>query len=454
MPEPTSPRIQLLSDGARHAIFCPDTVVAVSVEAQVYHAVAALQAGEDAAELAGRYAVSPDQVLAALRQVLDPAPIENDVATEAEPAPEACQSPDQRLDRLVLHVTHDCNLRCRYCYAQGGPYGGAREAMPREIALAAVDWATAAFGGVRNLQFFGGEPLLNPLLIMEVAEHLRELRDARLIAELPRLALVTNGVLGDERVRSMLRRYDIAVTISIDGPAEVHDALRGPGSFERADRFARDCLEAGDIKVDFECTWTPLHVEQGISVADLTSFFHERYGRSVLHVAPVSAAPGTELCIDAETRAAAYAEAARFSVQSLARGKRCANSFSWRVMEALRKRKPMGVYCPAGSGTLAVDATGGTYPCFMFAGDERFCIGRFSKDGEMTARDSALAADAVRSCEKACHPECAECWAAPLCSGCIGADHLATGDATCRSSCETVRAIAEAVILEAASVTD
>ncbi|MGI5817797.1 MAG: radical SAM protein [Armatimonadota bacterium] len=350
----------------------------------------------------------------------------------------------------MLHVTHDCNLRCAYCYADGGSYGRPRCEMPREIAATAINWAAATFGGVRTLQFFGGEPLLNPRLIFEVCEYFTALRDAGQLDELPRFALVTNGVLADTRVMDMMRRYDIAATVSIDGPAQVHDALRGEGTFAAADDFARRCLDAGDVALDFECTYTPRHLEQGISVVDLIDFFAERYGRDVTHIAHVSAPEGGALYLADEVKAAVYAEAARYSVRQLLEGRARANSFSWRVMDALRTREPIGAYCPAGSGTMAVDPEGYLYPCFMFAGEDDFRVARFTEDGRVVDDRLAEVAPVVSLCDKSAHPDCAQCWAAPLCSGCIGGDFFACGDATARTSCATTKAIAEAVILELA----
>jgi uncharacterized protein len=229
----------------------------------------------------------------------------------------------------------------------------------------------------------------------------------------------------------------------------VHDALRGEGTFVKADSFVKLCRE-NDVNVDFECTWTPEHIERGISVVDLLEFFHDRYGKDVLHVAPVSAAPDSELYLDPQARRDAYAQAARYSVRTMADGDLRASTFAWRVMEALRTREPLGQYCPAGTATIAVDASGGIYPCFMFAGDERFRMAQIDEN-RLIAEPGTEVAGTVQSCDKTAHGECRDCWAAPVCGGCAGSDYLACGDATRRTSCETIRAIAENVILEAAS---
>jgi len=122
------------------------------------------------------------------------------------------------------------------------------------------------------------------------------------------------------------------------------------------------------------------------------------------------------------------------------------------LMDALRTREPIPVYCPAGTGTLAVDPEGWLYPCFMFAGEDAFRLARFTEDGRALDDRLAEVLPVLSVCDKSAHPECAGCWCAPLCSGCIGADFFACGDATARTNCATTKAIAEAVILEVAGM--
>ena len=448
-------RFHLLSDGSRYAIFCPDTVVALALEEATFHALANYLQTADRTS-AGPISPAPPEPLQQTLQHLVAPPalvlphlLETDASPEEEPDAEM----DSRLDRLVLHVSSDCNLRCRYCYAEGGAYGRPRGNMPREIAFTALDWMVRFYGGVRQVQFFGGEPLLNPLLMIEVCEYCKALQEAGHLSQLPQFGMVTNGVLGDDRVLKFLQRYGVSVTVSIDGPQEVHDALRGEGSFAAADRFARQCLHAPEVQVDFECTWTPVHVEMGLSVVDLIDFFHERYERHTVHIPPVSASPGSALYLDPEVKKQAYIEAARYSVQNLARGDLRANSLSWRVLEALRKREPIGPYCPAGAGTLAVGTDGGAYPCFMFAGEDDFCLFRFSPEGEVQNHRSREMSILMAACHKEAQPACCSCWAAPLCSGCLGGDFIEGGDIAQRTNCDTIRAIAEAIILEVSAKT-
>ena len=114
-------RFHLLSDGSRHAIFCPDTVVALALEEATFHALANYLQTADRTS-AGPISPAPPEPLQQTLQHLVAPPalvlphlLETDASPEEEPDAEM----DSRLDRLVLHVSNDCNLRCRYCYAEG-----------------------------------------------------------------------------------------------------------------------------------------------------------------------------------------------------------------------------------------------------------------------------------------------------------------------------------------------
>jgi radical SAM protein with 4Fe4S-binding SPASM domain len=91
----------------------------------------------------------------------------------------------------------------------------------------------------------------------------------------------------------------------------------------------------------------------------------------------------------------------------------------------------------------------GLYPCFMFAGDARFRIGRFA-GGKITAWKAPKIAGLIEPCRKEGAAECRDCWAAPLCSGCIGGDWIETGSTAGRPACDVIRGIAETTILEVA----
>lgn len=136
---------------------------------------------------------------------------------------------------LCLHLAHSCNLRCRYCFAGQGRFGGANELMPAETGRAAIDFLVDRSGGRKNLEidFFGGEPLLNFEVLKELVDYGRT-RGGDAGKEF-KFTLTTNAVLLGGEVAQYLNDNNISVVLSLDGRREVHDAMRltagGTGSY-------------------------------------------------------------------------------------------------------------------------------------------------------------------------------------------------------------------------------
>ncbi len=137
---------------------------------------------------------------------------------------------------LCLHIAHDCNLACRYCFAEEGEYHGRRAIMPFEVGKAALDFLIAGSGNRRNLEvdFFGGEPLMNFEVVKKLVAYGRE--QEKIHNKNFRFTLTTNGVLLDEEVMEFANREMANVVLSIDGRKEVNDRMRpfrkGAGSYD------------------------------------------------------------------------------------------------------------------------------------------------------------------------------------------------------------------------------
>ena len=137
---------------------------------------------------------------------------------------------------LCLHIAHDCNLACRYCFAEEGEYHGRRALMSFEVGKQALDFLIANSGNRRNLEvdFFGGEPLMNWQVVKDLVKYGREQEKKH--GKNFRFTLTTNGVLLDDEVMEFCNREMANVVLSIDGRKEVHDFMRpfrkGKGSYD------------------------------------------------------------------------------------------------------------------------------------------------------------------------------------------------------------------------------
>ena len=137
---------------------------------------------------------------------------------------------------LCLHIAHDCNLACRYCFAEEGEYHGRRALMSFEVGKKALDFLIANSGSRKNLEvdFFGGEPLMNWQVVKDLVAYGRE--QEKLHNKKFRFTLTTNGVLLNDEVMEFCNKEMGNVVLSVDGRKEVHDYMRpfrkGAGSYD------------------------------------------------------------------------------------------------------------------------------------------------------------------------------------------------------------------------------
>lgn len=127
---------------------------------------------------------------------------------------------------LCLHIAHDCNLACRYCFAEEGEYHGRRALMTYEVGKQALDFLIANSGNRKNLEvdFFGGEPLMNWNVVKELVAYGRS--QEKIHNKHFRFTLTTNGVLLDDDIMEFANKEMDNVVLSIDGRKEVHDFMR------------------------------------------------------------------------------------------------------------------------------------------------------------------------------------------------------------------------------------
>ena len=137
---------------------------------------------------------------------------------------------------LCLHIAHDCNLACRYCFAEEGEYHGRRALMSFEVGKKALDFLIANSGSRKNLEvdFFGGEPLMNWQVVKDLVKYGRE--QEKLHNKKFRFTLTTNGVLLNDEVMEFCNKEMGNVVLSVDGRKEIHDYMRpfrkGAGSYD------------------------------------------------------------------------------------------------------------------------------------------------------------------------------------------------------------------------------
>lgn len=407
---------------------------------------------------------SPDWAeLAALVERIDGIPglesIAAAVPREQVPRP-AGGDGTNRLFKLAISVADTCNLACTYCYANRGLYERpAGRVMTPERAQTVVENAIARFDAIETVQFIGGEPSLNLPAISRICDTFARAVEAGRLGAMPRFVVTTNGMRLGAPFLALARQYDVRPTISLDGPREVHDRARvtpeGAGSYDRI-LAGVESLRAAGVSVEFEATFTRLHLDAGLHLIDLVRWFRDELGVRVLHAPPVSAGPFTDpkLTLSLGEQIREYAAAAEWSVDNLlVRGDWMANSFSARVLQALTARSPSRSICAAGHDLLCIAGDGGVYPCWMFVGEPDLKLGSFlepdPRPWDWTQAHALFAPGDLDA-----HPSCRDCFARSLCFGCRAADFRATGDRAGKPGCLFTQAIIASVLLRIFHVTD
>ena len=150
---------------------------------------------------------------------------------------------------LCLHIAHDCNLACKYCFAGEGEYHGERALMTYEVGKKALDLLVRESKGRQNLEvdFFGGEPLMNFEVVKQLVEYGRSIEEAN--NKKFRFTLTTNGMLLDDEILEFANKEMGNLVLSIDGRQEIHDLMRprrgGQGSTRCPCRTGRGLCGAG-----------------------------------------------------------------------------------------------------------------------------------------------------------------------------------------------------------------
>ena len=324
---------------------------------------------------------------------------------------------------LCLHVSHDCNLRCQYCFAGTGDFGtGRRMTMDVDTAKKAIDFVIAKSGGRRNIEvdFFGGEPLMAMDTVKATVEYARSIEKEH--NKCFRFTITTNGVLlNDENIEYINREMSNAV-LSMDGRREVNDQLRptvnGKGSYDViVPKFKKLIAGRGTKDYYLRGTFTRLHLDFAEDVKALAAI-----GRNV-SVEPVVGKREDPYALQEEDLPALKAEYERLA--EYLKDHPETNFFHFNVdlsqgpcvIKRLRG-------CGAGCEYVAVTPDGDIYPCHQFVGSEDYKLGSVydgSFDKELSGRFAAL--------NIYTREECRSCWARFYCSGgCSASNLLVNGD--------------------------
>lgn len=319
------------------------------------------------------------------------------------------------LKAICLHVAHDCNLACKYCFAGKGEYDGPKGLMSFETGKRALDFLVEKSGTRKNLEvdFFGGEPLLNWEVCKKLVEYGRSIEKEH--GKNFRFTLTTNGVLVNDEVIDFCNREMGNVVLSLDGRKETHDRLRttcnGKGSYDLiVDKFKKFANARNQADYYMRGTYTHYNTDFSkdiIHMADL--------GFKELSIEPVVSDP-TEPYALKENDLPILKEQYEILADEMLRRYRNGNGFTFYHYMIDLNSGPCIVKrisgCGVGTEYMAVTPSGELYPCHQFVGDEKFLLGDIWKGVINTA-----ILDEFKGCNVYSHPECKDCFAKLYCSG-------------------------------------
>ena len=317
---------------------------------------------------------------------------------------------------LCLHIAHDCNLACRYCFAEEGEYHGRRALMSFEVGKKALDFLIENSGQRRNLEvdFFGGEPLMNWKVVKQLVEYGRS-REKECNKNF-RFTLTTNGMLLNDEIMEFCNREMSNVVLSLDGRREVNDRMRptrnGKGSSYDiiVPKFQKFAESRNQEKYYVRGTFTHYNLDfsqDAIHFADL--------GFRQMSIEPVVASPEDPYAIREEDLPQIMAEYDRLAVEYIKRQKEGRGFNFFHFMIDLNQGPCVAkrlAGCGSGTEYLAVTPWGDLYPCHQFVGEDGFLMGNVEEGITNTELR-----DEFKLCNVYAKEKCRNCFARFYCSG-------------------------------------
>ena len=316
---------------------------------------------------------------------------------------------------MCLHIAHDCNLACKYCFAEEGEYHGRRALMSFEVGKKALDFLIANSGNRVNLEvdFFGGEPLMNWDVVKQLVEYGRS--KEKEFNKKFRFTLTTNGVLLNDEIMEFANREMANVVLSLDGRKEINDGNRpfrnGKGSYDIiVPKFQKFAKSREDKSYYVRGTFTRKNLDFSEDVKHFADL-----GFKHMSIEPVVGEEYEEYAIKEENLPKIMEEYDNLAKEYIKRYKegRPFNFFHFMIdleQGPCVAKRLSG--CGSGTEYLAVTPWGDFYPCHQFVGDDKFLMGNV--DEGIVRTDIQ---DEFKLCNVYAKPKCRECFARYYCSG-------------------------------------
>lgn len=351
-----------------------------------------------------------DEILELIKaEILYSKDLYKDIARESE-------EDNSFIKALCLNIVHDCNLRCKYCFADEGEYKGSRKIMSLEVSRQAIDFVIRHSGLRKNIEIdlFGGEPLMAFHNIKEIVKYGKE--QGKLHNKIIRFTMTTNATLfNDDNIKYLNNNME-NIVLSIDGRKKVNDNVRvaidGSGSYDKILRNIKKVVTVREKSKQcyIRSTFTRANTD---FFQDIIHLVNEGFHK--ISVEPVVLPSDNPLSLREEDLPTIFEQYDKLYDEMLERHKK-GNEFEFYHFNIDLQGGPC-VYkrisgCGAGHEYVAITPDGDIYPCHQFIGDEDFKIGTIYEDNY-----NKDIVNRIKEAHIYNKPKCRECWARFYCSG-------------------------------------
>ena len=361
---------------------------------------------------------------------------------------------------MCLHISHDCNLRCKYCFASTGDFGKGRKLMPVETGKKAIDFLLTHSGNRHNLEldFFGGEPLMNWDAVKEIVDYARSKEEE--YNKKFRFTVTTNGVLLDDDSIDYINKEMKNVVLSLDGRKCVNDnmrlAINGKGSYDvivpKFQKLVEKRLQGDNKEYYARGTFTKNNLDFAQDVYHIA----DDLGFDQLSVEPVIADASEPYAITEEDLPTIFAEYEKLAVEMIRRKKeegRCFNFFHFMIdldQGPCAIKRLRG--CGCGNEYVSVTPDGDIYPCHQFVGNDEWKMGNLDDETLDIEMKDKFACSNIYTKEG-----CKDCWCKFYCSGGCNANNYSFNkdiNKPVKLSCEMERKRVECAIMIKVAMAD
>ncbi len=320
------------------------------------------------------------------------------------------QPPKAQLKSLCLNIAHDCDLRCKYCFASTGHFGGKRELMPARIACDALDYLARESGARKfcEVDFFGGEPLLNLDAVKTAVAHAQKLEKE--YGKSIKLTMTTNAHSITDETIDWLEETGISIVLSHDGRPEIHNKMRGNSYDKVTANIKKIIARRGQNNYYVRGTYSANNLD---FTNDIKHWLSQ--DMRLLSMEPVVTTDDVDWALhekDLPRIKEEYHTLAHFYLEEMQKGKPF-EFFHFNLDLTGGPCLPKRLCgCGAGFEYMAVAPNGDLYPCHQFVGREEYLLGNIYDGVKRTDIVEKFRQNHIYH-----KPECASCWARFYCSG-------------------------------------